>query len=65
MTSSTISRDSSFHQDAEVWENLKQAIASCSGFKQWQSRQQINGELSPLDQQVRNYLRETLETLAY
>ncbi|ACK68109.1 conserved hypothetical protein [Rippkaea orientalis PCC 8801] len=65
MTSSAISYDSPLNQETEVWENLKQAIARCSGFKQWQSQQGVNGELSSLDQQIRSYLRETLETLAY
>lgn len=65
MTSSTLPRDHQFDQDHEVWDHLKQAIADCSGFKQWQSRQTTDNNSSPLDQQVRCYLRETLETLAY
>ena len=65
MLSSTLSPNHKFNQDHEIWEHLKQAIADCSGFKQWQSRQSAEHNSSPLDQQVRCYLRETLETLAY
>ncbi|YAI81465.1 MAG: hypothetical protein ACQJCO_06495 [cyanobacterium endosymbiont of Rhopalodia sterrenbergii] len=65
MLSSTLFRSRKSDQDHEIWEHLKQAIADCSGFKQWQSRQTKNYDSSPLDQQVRCYLRETLETLAY
>lgn len=51
-----------------IWETLKQAIAASSGFQRWQLEhlpmeaqiQELN-----LDHQVRRYLRETLETLAY
>ncbi|MCS6814540.1 MAG: hypothetical protein NZ772_13375 [Cyanobacteria bacterium] len=53
--------------DAEMWENLKQVIASSSGFHRWQQdcdARQDDQELS-LDDQVRGYLRQTLETLAY
>ena len=65
MASSTISSGQDLDREQEVWENLKQAIADCSGFKQWQSRQKSDSNSFPLDQQVRSYLRETLETLAY
>ncbi|XHU95378.1 MAG: hypothetical protein JJP05_06455 [cyanobacterium endosymbiont of Rhopalodia gibba] len=65
MLSSTISCNRKSDQDHEIWEHLKQAIADCSGFKQWQSRQTKDHDSSPFDQQVRCYLRETLETLAY
>ncbi|BBA78926.1 hypothetical protein RGRSB_0331 [cyanobacterium endosymbiont of Rhopalodia gibberula] len=66
MLSSTLSRNRKYDQDHEIWEHLKQAIADCSGFKQWQSRRQTTDhDSSLLDQQVRCYLRETLETLAY
>lgn len=49
-----------------IWERLKDAIASSSGFQSWQLERQID-RLQPanLDHQVRSYLRETLETLAY
>ncbi|MGP0128990.1 MAG: hypothetical protein ACTMUB_06930 [cyanobacterium endosymbiont of Rhopalodia musculus] len=65
MLSSTPSRNRKSDQDHEIWEHLKQAIADCSGFKQWQSGQTTDHDSSLLDQQVRCYLRETLETLAY
>jgi tryptophan 2,3-dioxygenase len=51
----------------EIWNSLKSAIAASSGFQRWQlERLQMEAqqELS-LDHQVRRYLRETLETLAY
>ncbi|MEM1281036.1 MAG: hypothetical protein AAGG53_13690 [Cyanobacteria bacterium P01_H01_bin.152] len=52
-------------EDSEIWANLREAIANSSGFQGW--RQQKAAELAvlSLDQQVRLYLRETLETLAY
>lgn len=65
MTSSMISSDKYAQKEQEVWESLQQAIADCSGFQQWQAQQEINPEIAALDQQVRSYLRETLETLAY
>lgn len=71
----------SLPNDETIWESLKQAIASSSGFQRWQlerssepsaaesaeSNPLAADELStlPLDQRVRRYLRETLETLAY
>ncbi|MEG3911162.1 hypothetical protein Q5691_05935 [Microcoleus sp. w1-18aA5] len=53
--------------DSEIWGSLKSAIGASSGFQRWQlelnfERQQQN---ATIDQQVRSYLRETLETLAY
>lgn len=51
--------------DAQVWDNLKEAIASCSGFERWQYEQQADQDDTSLDYRVRRYLRETLETLAY
>ncbi|NEP16759.1 MAG: hypothetical protein F6J97_07620 [Leptolyngbya sp. SIO4C1] len=53
-------------EDASMWANLKLAIASSSGFRRWKS-ELANDVLdqTPLDQLVRRYLRETLETLAY
>jgi hypothetical protein len=52
--------------DAQIWDNLKEAIASCSGFERWQFEQQLDEqEDTSLDYRVRRYLRETLETLAY
>jgi hypothetical protein len=51
--------------DAQIWDNLKEAIASCSGFERWQFEQQLDQDDTTLDYRVRRYLRETLETLAY
>lgn len=55
------------HEDSEMWESLKQASAASSGFQRWQLERDFEQqpENSTLDQQVRSYLRETLETLAY
>ncbi|MFQ3618962.1 MAG: hypothetical protein SNJ57_09630 [Cyanobacteriota bacterium] len=80
MTCSSPSSNS-LPNDETIWESLKQAIASSSGFQRWQLERSgelsaaesavddplAAGELStlPLDQRVRRYLRETLETLAY
>lgn len=54
-----------------TWENLKQVIASSSGFEKWKRSRLVdnatnesNSDLK-LDELVTNYLRETLETLAY
>lgn len=53
--------------DPEIWESLKQAIAATPGFTCWRLEQGLTRPLSQdaLDEQVRAYLRETLETLAY
>jgi hypothetical protein len=60
---------------APTWESLKRAIATSSGFKRWQqqtnpseSTEQMAPEHSSpeqSDQLVIDYLRETLDTLAY
>jgi hypothetical protein len=62
-------------KDPKVWSDLKQAIATSSGFDKWQrSRHGDPKDIFPKDTQmqesvlddlVRSYLRETLETLAY
>ncbi|MGA7934229.1 MAG: hypothetical protein WCA35_11835 [Kovacikia sp.] len=54
-------------EDSEIWQSLKQAIATSSGFQRWRIERSIDGVLSglALDSLVRKYLRETLETLAY
>lgn len=54
-------------QERQVWESLKHAIASSSGFQSWKREKISNTEKhsTSLDYQVRHYLRETLETLAY
>lgn len=56
-----------FSEDSEVWASLKQAIAKSSGFRRWQHEHASEQLLKQtnLDHQVRCYLRETLETLAY
>lgn len=52
--------------EAQVWQSLKRAIASSSGFQRWKAEHDANEiETAPLEQLVRRYLRETLETLAY
>lgn len=50
-----------------LWDSLKTAIAKSSGFQCWQQAQAESMEMPclELDQQVRDYLKETLETLAY
>ncbi|MGY6528762.1 MAG: hypothetical protein ACXITR_02430 [Cyanobacterium sp.] len=50
-------------KNQEIWNNLKKAIAKSSGFKQWQ--QDKKSVSSNTDEQVKEYLRSTLETLAY
>jgi len=53
-------------KDSEIWDSLKSAIGASSGFQRWQL--ELNFDKQPnatIDQQVRSYLRETLETLAY
>ncbi|NEQ32733.1 MAG: hypothetical protein F6K04_17300 [Leptolyngbya sp. SIO4C5] len=66
MASPSFSLRESYSEDAQIWQSLKQAIASSSGFQRWQSEQEGKAvEQVSLDQQVRRYLRETLETLAY
>ena len=59
-------RDRQFEEDTQIWEDLKQAITSSSGFQRWQSERPLDDQRQhSLDHQVRRYLRETLETLAY
>ena len=62
MTNSTIT--SQEKQDRKIWLSLRQAISKSSGFQSWQQERNLNTEVD-LDKQVRRYLRETLETLAY
>ena len=58
-------------KDPKVWSHLKQAIATSSGFDKWQRSRHGDPkdvsvlQESVLDDLVRSYLRETLETLAY
>ena len=62
MTNSTIA--SSNGKEPKIWSSLRQAIAKSSGFKSWQQEREISGDVEQ-EQQVRRYLKETLETLAY
>ncbi|PSB09196.1 hypothetical protein C7B62_14095 [Pleurocapsa sp. CCALA 161] len=62
MTNSTIA--SLNERDQEIWFSLRQAISKSSGFQSWQQERDISSDIE-LDQQVRSYLKETLETLAY
>lgn len=68
MSRFTASRERQFSEDSQIWNNLKQAIAANSGFQRWQL-ERLSGDARlqdlSLDHQVRRYLRETLETLAY
>jgi hypothetical protein len=58
---------STLSSSEQLWEHLQQAIASRSGFHQWQEEQLSKEKegLKDLESQVCSYLRETLETLAY
>ena len=58
---------STLSSSEQLWEHLQQAIASSSGFHQWQEEQPSKEKesLKDLEGQVCSYLRETLETLAY
>ena len=64
MTNSIIAAHNGREQDQKIWLGLRQAIATSSGFQRWQQERDIdiNGDL---EKQVRRYLEETLETLAY
>ena len=64
MTNSTIASHNNREQDTAIWLNLRQAIAKSSGFQSWQQERNVSEDVD-LDQQVRRYLKETLETLAY
>lgn len=54
-------------EDSQIWNDLKCAIASSSGFQRWRQEQISHTQIQnlSLDHQVSYYLRETLETLAY
>ncbi|MFP4133337.1 MAG: hypothetical protein ACLFQP_05495 [Halothece sp.] len=65
MTNATI-EEQEWEKDQATWENLRCAIAASSGFKSWQLENGVICDSQKnLDEQVRTYLRETLETLAY
>ena len=51
-------------RDREIWISLRQAISKSSGFQSWQQEREVS-TTTDLDKQVRCYLKETLETLAY
>jgi hypothetical protein len=53
---------SNLGKDQEIWNSLKQAIAKSSGFKRWQTENKL--EIN-IEDQVKQYLRSTLEALAY
>jgi hypothetical protein len=57
----------SFEEDREIWHSLKEVIADSSGFQRWQEETNLDAESeeASLEEQVRGYLRSTLETLAY
>ena len=57
----TISNNNS-QPDYSIWQSLKQAIAKSSGFQSWRKE---NQSTDSIEEQVRQYLRSTLETLAY
>ena len=53
-------------ENTNVWLNLQRAICSSAGFQRWKSELPIDTvDKISLEQLVRRYLRETLETLAY
>lgn len=64
MANPTIASHNGREQDTKIWFNLRQAIAKSSGFQSWQQERNVSQDLD-LEQQVRRYLKETLETLAY
>lgn len=64
MTNSTITPSKEENKDRAIWENLRAAIATSSGFQRWQQERDTDST-NNLDLTVRCYLKETLETLAY
>jgi tryptophan 2,3-dioxygenase len=64
MANSIIASQNTQEQEQEIWISLRKAIAKSSGFQSWQRERDINID-GDLDTQVRRYLEETLETLAY
>jgi hypothetical protein len=59
------SKDLQTPGDANIWNNLKSAIAASSGFQRWLLERDAQVQKLRLEEQVQRYLRETLETLAY
>ena len=64
MANSTLTSQNGKEQDSAIWFSLRQVISKSSGFKSWQKEREVNDK-TDLDMQVRRYLEETLETLAY
>ncbi|MEO0836994.1 MAG: hypothetical protein AAFY16_13710 [Cyanobacteria bacterium J06642_3] len=64
MADSIIASQGSQEQDREIWLSLRQAISKSSGFQSWQKERGMSNEVD-LERQVKHYLKETLETLAY
>lgn len=66
MTSSSSTSPVHATQDAALWQSLKSAIANSSGFQSWKAEQSSSLESdTSVEEMIRLYLRETLETLAY
>ncbi|MCL1465301.1 hypothetical protein [Argonema galeatum] len=68
MATYSASSPSQVFEDSQIWDSLKMAIASSSGFQSWQMEHQPIDDRyldTSLDYRVQCYLRETLETLAY
>jgi hypothetical protein len=67
MASFSIPNQSPQFSEQLAWEGLKRAIAESSGFKSWKQERNELEALQELnaDKLVHDYLRETLETLAY
>ncbi|ERN40673.1 hypothetical protein KR51_00026570 [Rubidibacter lacunae KORDI 51-2] len=67
MPSTSFTESQPTARERVVWESLKQAISSSSGFTCWQAEQGLSAPATcaDLDERVRAYLRETLATLAY
>jgi hypothetical protein len=67
MTTYVASRSNEMSQNSQIWDSLKQTISTSSGFRRWLSEHPVPNQVleMSLDRQVRRYLRETLETLAY
>lgn len=63
------SMQATVENEQAVWHSLRQAIATSSGFQRWQQTQSSTKQsdlvVETQDEQVRRYLRETLDTLAY
>lgn len=64
MANPIIASQNGREQDQEIWLSLRKVIAKSSGFQRWKQERDINVN-GDLDAQVRRYLEETLETLAY